>query len=177
MIKSTKAFLLAGASGLAILACAAEANAETFTMPGMFTFTASVSGEYTLELFGASGGLAEGFVPPGLGGLGAEVSGQVFLTAGEDLTVFVGGQGGYGAAAAAAAAVSSSMGGKSLPSPAGAAVLGSSLAVRDRLAPAGEQDQGHLAVGPAAWVGWAAARASWTSPATATAAAGAAAGA
>jgi hypothetical protein len=56
MIKSTKAFLLAGASALAILACSAEANAETFTVPGMVSFTASVSGEYAVELLGASGG-------------------------------------------------------------------------------------------------------------------------
>src|ERR1700677_2691055 len=90
MITSTKAFLLAGASALAILACAAEANAETFTMPGMFSFTATVSGEYAVELLGASGGNSDAAV----GGLGAEVSGDVFLTAGEDLTLFVGGQGG-----------------------------------------------------------------------------------
>jgi hypothetical protein len=91
MIKSTKAFLLAGASALAILACAAEANAETFTMPGMFSFTATVSGEYAVELLGASGGNST--AGGGVGGLGAEVSGDVFLTAGEDLTLFVGGQG------------------------------------------------------------------------------------
>jgi hypothetical protein len=93
VINSTKAFLLAGASALAILACAAEANAETFTMPGMFSFTAAVSGEYALELLGASGGnstLGLGSA----GGLGAEVSGDIFLTAGEDLSLFVGGQGG-----------------------------------------------------------------------------------
>src|ERR1700677_1158314 len=93
MIKSTKAFLLAGASALAILACAAEANAETFTMPGMFSFTAAVSGEYAVELLGASGGNSS---LGALGGAGAEVSGDVFLTAGEDLTLFIGGQGGSG---------------------------------------------------------------------------------
>ena len=93
MIKSTKAFLLAGASALAILASAAEANAETFTVPGVFSFTVSVSGEYAVELLGASGGNAT-FVVGSVGGLGAEVSGDVFLAAGEDLTLFVGGQGG-----------------------------------------------------------------------------------
>jgi hypothetical protein len=46
MIKSTKAFLLAGASALAILASAAEANAETFAFTGAVqSFTVSVSGE------------------------------------------------------------------------------------------------------------------------------------
>ena len=93
MIKSTRVFLLAGASALAILASAAEANAETFTMPAMFSFTAAVSGEYAVELLGASGGNSTIFAPAD-GGLGAEVSGDVFLTAGEDLTLFVGGQGG-----------------------------------------------------------------------------------
>jgi hypothetical protein len=95
MITSTKAFLLAGASALAILASGAEANAETFVFTGgPQTFTASVSGEYAVELLGASGGNAEF----GVGGLGAEVSGDVFLTKGEDLTLFVGGQGAGGAA-------------------------------------------------------------------------------
>jgi hypothetical protein len=95
MINSTKAFLLAGASALAILACAAEANAETFTMPGMFSFTAAVSGEYAVELLGASGGNST--IAANVGGPGAEVSGDIFLTAGEDLTLFVGGQGGSNA--------------------------------------------------------------------------------
>jgi hypothetical protein len=95
MIKSTKAFLLAGASALAILASAVDANAETFVFTGgPQTFTASVSGEYAVELLGASGGNSSG--EGRMGGLGAEVSGDVFLTAGEDLRLFVGGQGGSG---------------------------------------------------------------------------------
>jgi Glycine rich protein len=95
MIKSTKAFLLAGASALAILACAAEANAETFDFTGAAqTFTALVTGEYAVELLGASGGSTATFNQSG--GLGAEVSGDVFLTQGEVLTLFVGGQGGSG---------------------------------------------------------------------------------
>jgi hypothetical protein len=92
MIKSTRAFLLAGASALAILASAAEANAETFAFTGAVqTFTASVPGEYAVELLGAGGGNAT--ILASEGGLGAEVSGDVFLAAGEDLTLFVGGQG------------------------------------------------------------------------------------
>src|ERR1700677_2081358 len=58
------------------------------------TFTAAVSGEYSLEALGASGGNQQ---ERAHGGLGAEVSGDLFLTAGEDLTLFVGGQGAYGA--------------------------------------------------------------------------------
>jgi hypothetical protein len=90
MINSTKALLLAGASALAILASAAGASAETFTFPERSSFTASVSGEYAVELLGASGGNSA----VALGGPGAEASGDVFLTAGEELTLFVGGQGG-----------------------------------------------------------------------------------
>jgi hypothetical protein len=92
MIKSTRVLLLAGASALAILA-SAEASAETFVFTGgVQSFTASVSGEYAVELLGASGGKTA----VGVGGLGAEVSGDVFLSAGEGLTLFVGGQGGTG---------------------------------------------------------------------------------
>ena len=70
MIKSAKVFLLAGASALAILASGAEANAETFVFTGAAqTFTASVSGEYAVELLGASGGTSFLFNVPG--GLGA----------------------------------------------------------------------------------------------------------
>jgi hypothetical protein len=48
-----------------------------------------VSGEYSLDVLGASGGASNN----GVGGLGAEVSGDISLTAGETLTLFVGGQG------------------------------------------------------------------------------------
>jgi Glycine rich protein len=94
MIKS-RAMLLAGVSALAMLACAAEANAETFVFTGAVqSFPVLVSGEYSLDVFGASGGNSAHAV----GGLGAEVSGDISLTAGETLTLFVGGQGqnGYG---------------------------------------------------------------------------------
>jgi Glycine rich protein len=158
MIKSTKALLLAGTSALAILACAAEANAETFTMSGMFSFTASVSGEYAVELLGASGGDTNLAV----GGLGAEVSGDVSLTAGEDLTLFVGGQAGSGALAGGGGGSFVLMGRMSLPSPAGAAALRSAsmstVAVPDWLEPAAEQQEERPG-GLAAWVGPAAAAA------------------
>ncbi len=87
----SRKLLLAGVSTLAILASAAESNADVFPVPGMFSFTAPVSGEYALDLLGASGG--DGPVSSALGGLGAEVSGDVFLTSGEDLTLYVGGRG------------------------------------------------------------------------------------
>jgi hypothetical protein len=87
MIKS-RAMLLAGVSALAMLACAGEAKADPpFITPGMFSFPVPTTGEYALDVLGASGGAGGG------GGLGAEVSGDIVLTAGETLTLFVGGQG------------------------------------------------------------------------------------
>jgi hypothetical protein len=89
MIKS-RAMLLAGVSALAMLACAGEAKADPpFITPGMFSFTVPTTGEYALDVLGASGGASINAV----GGLGAEVSGDIVLTAGETLTLFVGGQG------------------------------------------------------------------------------------
>jgi Glycine rich protein len=87
----------------------AEADAEKFIFTGgEQSFPVLVSGEYSLDVFGASGGPSENEA----GGLGAEVSGDISLTAGETLTLFVGGRGKTAApstktAAAAAAAVSS----------------------------------------------------------------------
>ena len=90
MFKSRKTLLLAGVSALATLACVAEADAETFLFTGgEQSFPVLVSGEYSLDVLGASGGASNN----GVGGLGAEVSGDISLTAGETLTLFVGGQG------------------------------------------------------------------------------------
>ncbi|HZZ22465.1 MAG TPA: glycine-rich protein [Roseiarcus sp.] len=89
MIKS-RAMLLAGVSAMAMLACVAEADAEKFIFTGgEQSFPVLVSGEYSLDVLGASGGLSRNNAD----GLGAEVSGDISLTAGETLTLFVGGQG------------------------------------------------------------------------------------
>ena len=85
----SRKLLLAGASALASLVAAGAADAKTFTMPGQFSFTAPVSGEYAIEALGGSGGNSFSFS----GGLGAEVSGDIALTAGEALTLYVGRQG------------------------------------------------------------------------------------
>ena len=90
--------VFAGVSALAMLACVAEADAETFLFAGgEQSFPVLVSGEYALDVFGASGGNATG-------GRGAEVSGDIFLTAGETLTLFVGGRGQKATTPSAAAA-------------------------------------------------------------------------
>ena len=86
----SRKLLLGGASALAILVAAYAADAATFITPGEASFTATVTGEYSFEALGASGGNFQ--QTPG--GLGAEVSGELFLTAGEQLTLFVGGRGG-----------------------------------------------------------------------------------
>src|SRR5271155_914750 len=92
MIKRTKALLLAGASALAILTGAAEANAVTFDFSGTeTTYTVPVTGAYEIIALGAQGGSGFG----GVGGAGAGAAGSVELTAGTVLTILVGGQGGY----------------------------------------------------------------------------------
>ena len=93
MTKSTKALLLAGASALAILACAAEANAATFMFTGgAQSFTVPVAGDYFIDVAGASGGAGAG-AGGSAGGLGAEMSGDVFLAANVTYDLYVGGKG------------------------------------------------------------------------------------
>ncbi len=89
----SRKLLLCGASILAILVAVGAADADTFSTPGRVSFTASLSGEYAFKVVGAAGG---GFLNPGFdihGGAGAEISGEVSLTAGEQLTLIVGGAG------------------------------------------------------------------------------------
>ena len=91
--------LLAGASLLAITLAAGSARAETFTFdyttPGdtrvsaVQTYVVPVTGEYDVVAAGARGGSGM----KGSGGLGATVSGDVYLTAGTALAIAVGGQG------------------------------------------------------------------------------------
>ena len=54
---------------------------------GIVTYTVPTTGIYDIVAYGAQGG-------GGAGGLGAEIGGDVSLTAGEVLTIAVGGQGG-----------------------------------------------------------------------------------
>jgi hypothetical protein len=84
-----------GASALALMALAAPAAADTVpfvdTTAGPGTFTAPVTGVYNILAFGAQGGEASA---PGIaGGFGAEVGGDFVLTAGETLSIVVGGMG------------------------------------------------------------------------------------
>lgn len=84
--------LAVGALLLALSATVATASATPVpfvdTTPGSTTFTAPSTGTYDIVAFGAQGGNS--------GGLGAEISGDFVLTAGETLTVAVGGSGGDG---------------------------------------------------------------------------------
>jgi hypothetical protein len=56
MINGTKRLLLIGASALAILAAAADANAVTFAIPGGYDYIVPFSGLYAIKVFGAQGG-------------------------------------------------------------------------------------------------------------------------
>ncbi len=73
---------------------ASIASATSFTFTGGFdTFTVPTTGIYNILAFGAQGGSGAVFNPlPG--GLGAEIGGDFLLTAGETLSIAVGGMGG-----------------------------------------------------------------------------------
>ena len=79
-----------GASALALMAIAAPAAADTVpfvdTTPGPTTFTAPETGVYDILAFGGHGGESGGN-----GGFGAEIGGDFRLTAGEVLSIVVGG--------------------------------------------------------------------------------------
>ena len=97
MFKSRKKLLLAGASALAILTASGAAEADLFSIPGMYSFPITTVGEYSIDVRGASGGESVLAVPGGVpGGRGAEVFGDVRLSSGDVLTLFVGGHGGTG---------------------------------------------------------------------------------
>ncbi len=88
--------LSAGATVLVLaLAGTAPAHAApvlTDTTPGPTNFTAGAGGIYDIVAYGAQGGAGDGFP----GGKGAEWGGEFALTAGERLSIIVGGQGGNG---------------------------------------------------------------------------------
>lgn len=84
------------ASGLAALAVATPASASTtFNFTGTAqTYVVPVSGTYSLLAQGAAGGSWRSALEINPGGLGAMVGGQFNLTAGDTLTIIVGGVGG-----------------------------------------------------------------------------------
>ena len=90
---------LAGVALTSVIVSAAGAKATTidFNYTGsIVSFTAPVTGVYDIEAFGAQGGVNAGIGGARSAGLGAEVSGQFNLIAGETLKILVGGQGGNG---------------------------------------------------------------------------------
>ncbi len=94
-----RGFGLCGAAGIALLiglgAPAAQALPVTFAYSGAeVTWTVPTTGLYDIVAFGAQGGGFNSVLP---GGLGAEIGGDVALTAGTTLTILVGGKGGTGA--------------------------------------------------------------------------------
>jgi len=70
------------------------ASATSFTYTGSFdTFVVPTTGIYSILAFGAQGGSGAVFNPMP-GGLGAEIGGDFLLTAGDTLSIAVGGMGG-----------------------------------------------------------------------------------
>lgn len=70
-------------------------RADTFTYDGTAqSFTAATAGVYDILAYGAQGGAGAGYKTNG--GLGAEMGGDIYLSAGEMLTIDVGGAGGTG---------------------------------------------------------------------------------
>ena len=81
-----KRVLLAGVSALAIMLGAGGAHPETIAFTGAeVTWTVPVTGLYDLTAYGARGG--------GRGGYGAEIGGDIELSAGTVLSIVVGGRG------------------------------------------------------------------------------------
>ena len=97
--------LSTAAAAALVLGVATGARAAVYDYTGgLQSFTAPVTGTYDITAFGAAGGATLICGPGGCqiiqnGGQGAEIGGDVHLTAGETLTLLVGGQGhqGYGA--------------------------------------------------------------------------------
>jgi hypothetical protein len=88
-----------GATLLSVIVSAAGAKATTidFNYTGsIVSFTAPVTGVYDIDAFGAQGGINAGIGGARSPGLGAEVSGEFNLTAGQTLSILVGGRGGNG---------------------------------------------------------------------------------
>ena len=87
--------VLSAASLMALAASASFASATT--CDGTFSYTGTIeyctvanTGDYSITAFGAQGGTGAA----GPGGLGAEIAGVLSLTAGEEIEIVVGGQGG-----------------------------------------------------------------------------------
>jgi hypothetical protein len=76
--------------------CAAiVAGSQTFNFTGgMQTFVAPANGIYSINALGARGGNVTTYIwAPILGGLGGQTTGDVFLTAGQTIEIYVGGAG------------------------------------------------------------------------------------
>ena len=90
---------MAGASALAILMAQGEAysatNSWSFVVPETVIWTAPNGGFYEMGASGAAGGKADTAGYTKKGGQGASVGGLAYLFAGQQLTIIVGGEGGY----------------------------------------------------------------------------------
>jgi hypothetical protein len=82
-------------SSAVLFAAAGQSRADSFSDTGsIVTFIVPATGTYDITAVGAGGGGGEG----GLGGAGASVADSFSLSAGETLSILVGGEGGDGGA-------------------------------------------------------------------------------
>jgi hypothetical protein len=94
-----KRLLLTSASLVALLAAAPIASATTIPFSGAIVdFIVPTDGVYQITAFGAQGGIngRDGRSPSVAGGLGAEMGCEIFLEAGSQLKIAVGGMGASG---------------------------------------------------------------------------------
>jgi prepilin-type N-terminal cleavage/methylation domain-containing protein len=74
-----------------------ESSVLTYDYTGDYqTFTVPYSGIYKIQLWGAAGGGTLDQAAPSHAGLGGFTEGQIYLSAGEKIYIYVGGKGGYG---------------------------------------------------------------------------------
>jgi len=90
----------AGSSCVAVPSCKGVCGAPVvgadYSSPDMTTYTVPVTGMYSIVAIGGAGGPGGTGGAGGAGGMGAQASGQFALTAGEVLTILVGGSAGGG---------------------------------------------------------------------------------
>jgi hypothetical protein len=83
-----------GFVSFALLSPTAAVNGQVFTYTGSIqTYIISTAGIYAISVSGAQGGTGQEFSGGGVGGLGASVSGDVFLAQGTVLDIVAGGSG------------------------------------------------------------------------------------
>ncbi len=82
-----------GATTRSVIVVAAPDPVQFSYTGAVQTYTIPLDGTYKLEVWGGSGGLVSGFTYQGVPGLGGYSKGEITLTSGQVLNIYVGGQG------------------------------------------------------------------------------------